>query len=67
MALHFAPRLHVAPSFMEVGLSVSTPVGDSLDTDVVDRGCLIKIEGGELPTNLVLLDMEDFDVILGMD
>lgn len=51
---------------MEIRLSVSTPVGDSLDTDVVYKGCVVKIEDRELPAKLALLDMTDFDVILCM-
>lgn len=66
VALNFAPKLHVAPSFMEIRLSVSTPVGDSLNKDVVYKGCLVKINDIELYTDLVILDMKDFVVILGL-
>ena len=52
---------------MAISLSVAMPLSDSLDTDVVLLGCPVLIEGRELPANLVLLDVMDFDVILGMD
>ena len=36
-------------------------------TNLVLKSCIICIEGRELLADLVLLDMHDFDVILGMD
>ena len=38
-------------------LSVATPLSDPLDTDIIFQ----------LPIDLVLLDVINFDVILGMD
>ena len=46
---------------------VSLPTGDSLITDRVYMGCRVIIEGHKFMANLVLLDIQDFDVILGMD
>lgn len=63
VALDFAPKLL---AFMEIGLSVSAPVGDSLNKDVGYKGCLVKINDIELSTDLVILDMKDFAVILGL-
>ena len=48
-------------------LSIATPLSDSLDSDVFLSNCHVLIEDRELPVNLVLLDVVDFDVILGMD
>lgn len=67
MALHFAPRLLVAPPNMEVGLSIATTVGNSLDKDAAYKGCVVKIEDKELHANLVMLNMKDFDVNLSMN
>lgn len=52
---------------MKVGLSVATPKGDSSDTDIVYRDCVVKVRDRGLSTNLVLLDIYDFDIILSMD
>ena len=52
---------------MVIPLSVVRPLNDSLDTDVVLPGCHVLIEGRKLLADLVLLDVMDFDVILGMD
>ena len=52
---------------MAISLSVATPLSDSLDTDVILPSCPMLIEGRELLADLVLLDVMDFDVILGMN
>ena len=52
---------------MAIPLSVAIPLSDSLDTDVILLGCPPLIEGRELLVDLVLLDVMDFDVSLGMD
>ena len=48
-------------------VSVATPLSDSLDSDVFFPNCHVLIEGRKLHVNLVLLNVVDFDVILGMD
>lgn len=35
--------------------------------DTVCKSCVIVIDGHELVIDLILLDMKDFDVIIGMD
>ena len=52
---------------MAIPLSVATPLSDSLNSDVFLPNCLVLIKGRELLADLVLLDVMDFDVILGMD
>ena len=44
-----------------------TPLSDKLKTYIVFPSCPVLVEGRELLTNLVLLDVIDFDVIVGMD
>ncbi|XP_070035168.1 uncharacterized protein [Nicotiana tomentosiformis] len=46
---------------------ISTPVSRSIIVDHVYRLCLIVISGFEIRTDLLLLSMVDFDIILGMD
>ncbi|XP_070015958.1 uncharacterized protein [Nicotiana sylvestris] len=46
---------------------VSTPVGYSLVVDYVYRSCVVIIHSFETSADLLLLDMVDFDIILGMD
>ena len=60
-------KLLRALNYLILELLVSTPVGDTLMINHVLKSCIICIEGRDLLTDLVLLDMHDFDVILGMD
>ena len=48
-------------------LSVSTPLGSRRMLNLICRDVNIEIGGSHLPTDLVVLDMVDFDVILGVD
>ena len=52
---------------MTIPLSVATPLSSSLGTGVFLSNYPVLIEGKELLADLVLLDVMDFDVILGMD
>ncbi|XP_070045439.1 uncharacterized protein [Nicotiana tomentosiformis] len=46
---------------------VSTLVGDSVVVDQIYRSCIVTLCGYETRADLLLLDMTDFEVILGMD
>ena len=48
-------------------LIVTTPLGESIVRTSVFRGCEVVIEGFVLKANLIPLEMNDFDIILGMD
>ena len=48
-------------------LSVVTPLSEELETNVFFPSCPVLVEGRELPADLVLFDVIDFDVIMGMD
>ena len=56
-----------SPELLDFELLVSTPVGDTLMTNLVLKSCILYIEIRELLADLLLLDMHDFVVILGMD
>jgi hypothetical protein len=63
----YARRFHISLEPMEVGVVVSTPVGKSVICRRIVMGCPILIEGRTLTANLIVFDMEGFDIILGMD
>ena len=63
----FASKSGGQASRMAIPLTVVTPLSDSLDSDIFLSNCPVLIEGRELLVDLVLLDVMDFDVILGMD
>lgn len=46
---------------------VSTPVGDSLVENRAHQSCVMTFPGCETLVDLFVLDMIDFDVILGMN
>nr|XP_027186082.1 uncharacterized protein LOC105852844 [Cicer arietinum] len=63
----FATRLGKCSSFLEEPLVVAKPVGGNLLAKSVYRSCDINIDGKVLPVDLVVIDLVDFDAILGMD
>ncbi|KAL0546911.1 hypothetical protein IC582_016830 [Cucumis melo] len=58
-------RLEVEP--LHHVLSVSTPSGECMLSKAKVKTCQIKIAGHVIEVTLLVLDMLDFDVILGMD
>ena len=48
-------------------LRVSTPFGDVMVVNVICRDCLIQINESILSIDLVVLPINEFDVILGID
>ncbi|KAL4032852.1 hypothetical protein IC575_005934 [Cucumis melo] len=58
-------RLEVEP--LDYVLSVSTPSGEIMLSKEKIKACLIEIAGHVIGVTLLVLDMYDFDVILGMD
>ena len=63
----FASKMGWQAVRMTTPLSVVTLLSDPLDTDVIFLRCPVLVKGRELPVDLVLLDVMDFNVILGMD
>ena len=63
----FALRLGVQPARLETPLSVTTPLSDALEAYIYFPSCPISVVGRDLLADLILLDVMDFEVILGMD
>ena len=55
------------PGLMDYDLSVAKPIGDSLVCNSMLKSCVIQIKDREMLADLILMDMYDYDVILGMD
>ena len=60
-------RFSVKPKMLKCPFSISTPVGESVVARTVYRNCLISVFHKIIPCDLIELDMDDFNVILGMD
>ena len=67
ISVKFIAQVNIEIQPIDCSMVVSFPTGDSLIADIVYMGCRVIIEGHEFRANLVLLDIQDFDVILGMD
>ncbi|XP_070055112.1 uncharacterized protein [Nicotiana tomentosiformis] len=64
---YFNSYLVVPRDSLSASECVSTPIGDSISVDHAYRSCVVTIGSLETSIDLLLLDMVDFDIILGMD
>ncbi|XP_075633934.1 uncharacterized protein LOC142606477 [Castanea sativa] len=67
ISTRYAKLCDKKPGHMDYDLSVATPIGDSLVCNYMLKSCVIQIEDREMLADLILMDMYDYDVILGMD
>ncbi|XP_070040451.1 uncharacterized protein [Nicotiana tomentosiformis] len=63
----FAQFLDIPRESLGTPIYVSTPVVDSVLVDQIYRSCVVTFCDYETRADLLLLDMTDFEVILGMD
>ncbi|XP_070017982.1 uncharacterized protein [Nicotiana sylvestris] len=63
----FAHFLDIPRESLGTLVHVSTTVGDSVVVDWIYWSCVVTFYGFETRADLILLDMIDFEVILGMD
>ena len=64
---NFAKKHNFKFEPLESKLCVDAPVGGVVVTDSVYKSCVVKIADRELLVDLTLLEMQDFDIIFGMD
>ena len=57
---------HIPSSTLEGYIYVETPIG-SRSTNLICTYCPIEIMGWKFMADLIVMEMQDFDVILGMD
>lgn len=67
MSAYFVVCLNLACDVLDVPIHMCTPVWDSMVVDWVSRACSIVFMGCDTQTDIVILDMVDFDVILEMN
>ena len=67
VSISFASLLGMSIYNMDFDLFVATPLGESIVVNKILRDCYVMIGYREMPVDLVLLGLQDFDVILGMD
>ena len=62
----FATGLDLYYDLLDMPFRVSTPMGESVIVEKVYRSCLVNFVGSNTYVDLIILDMVDFNVILGM-
>ena len=60
-------KLGLKVETLEKPLYVSSPLGTRVSVDLICRGCELEISRILLTVDLRIMDMSEFDVILGMD
>ncbi|XP_043687605.1 uncharacterized protein LOC122638822 [Telopea speciosissima] len=63
----FDEKLSIELPRMEQKLTVSTSTGSKVELDRSFNSCPVRVSDHRLEASLIILDMKDFDVILGMD
>ena len=63
----FVRKLCITPDLLKVRYSVTVPSGEEMDSNQILRACSIQISDRTLYVDLVVLQMPNFEVILGMD
>ena len=67
ISVNFSSHIDKDLSQLDSKLIISMPVGNTFVADFVFRNCDIMVEGQNLLTDLIPLNMNEFDAILGMD
>ena len=67
VSISFAGLLGMPLASMDFDFNIATPTKDSVMASRMLRDCLVMIGYREMLVDLVLLDLLDFDVILGID
>ncbi|KAL0316931.1 UNVERIFIED_CONTAM: Transposon Ty3-G Gag-Pol polyprotein [Sesamum radiatum] len=63
----FASRVHASIESLGHDLCVSMPAGGVMLVNTVVRSCPVVVEGITLYADLVVINLREFDIILGMD
>ncbi|XP_037446316.1 uncharacterized protein LOC119316015 [Triticum dicoccoides] len=66
VATKFMSKHHIPSSTLEGSIYVETPIG-SRSTNLICTSCPIEIMGWKFMADLIVMEMQDFDIILGMD
>ncbi|XP_070040169.1 uncharacterized protein [Nicotiana tomentosiformis] len=60
-------KFGIVPKILSDPFAISTPVGESIISRRVYRGCTVSVVGRQTSADLVELEMLDFDAIMGMN
>ena len=60
-------QLYLTPETLDDPLSIATPLGDSFVLDSICRRCIVSLDDVQFNIDLIVLQMSEYDVILGID
>ncbi|GJT81952.1 putative reverse transcriptase domain-containing protein [Tanacetum coccineum] len=63
----FSTLLDITPSALDVSYAVELADGRTSETNIVLRGCILGLLGHPFNIDLMPIDLDSFDVIIGMD
>ena len=67
ISYEFTLRVHSDITSLGYDIYVSMPTGDVIVVNTVVKDCVVDMGEISLKVNLVVINLRDFDVILGMD
>ncbi|XP_033516522.2 uncharacterized protein [Nicotiana tomentosiformis] len=67
VSLYFALRFSRQPELLNDPFIVANPIGVSLLAEYVYSACQFRVEARDILADLIVLDMVDFDMLMGMD
>ncbi|GKD66991.1 putative reverse transcriptase domain-containing protein [Tanacetum coccineum] len=67
MSSTFSALLDVAPSTLDTGYAIELANGRISETNVVLRGCTLRVLGHSFDIDLMAVELVSFDIIIGMD
>ncbi|XP_074289223.1 uncharacterized protein LOC141614372 [Silene latifolia] len=60
-------RLHLKPQNQELRLPIGLPTREIISCTTLFRDCVLTIEGNRFLADLIQFNLQDFDIVLGMD
>lgn len=67
MSTRLVTLIDITPEPLEYDLVISTLLGKTMIVELIYKSCVVRIGEVELLADLILLNLHDYDVILGMD
>ena len=55
------------PVKMDCELCVTTTIGVTITLSIMFRSCPLRVNEETLPTNLIQMEVQNYDIILGID
>ena len=67
IAYEFVLKIHGTIESLGYNICISMPAGGTMLVNMVIKECPIEVEGRTLHADLIVINLEEFDIILGMD